>query len=141
MPASLPDGYRRSLTSIARSAGRTGNEAANPRSRNVVTTAYRRGFELVVVTTRCRRTRNPCSRTGALPRWSDPIGAGEGSFVEERPLVLSDGALAGSRARLVIDAQATPHIWALTDNLVVTIAGPLSAGRLIAAAASLQPMR
>jgi len=142
VPAALPDGYRRSRTTIARSAGRSGNEGSNPLSRNVVTTAYRRGFELVVVATRCRRTRKPpCSKTGGFPRWSDPIGAGEGTVVDERPLALSEGALADSRARLVIDAQAVPHIWALTDNLVVTIAGPLSANQLIAAAGSLQPMR
>lgn len=141
VPAALGQGYRRAETSVSRLTGRTGDEAANPVSRNVVSTAYRRGFELVLVSTRCRRTRSPrCARTGGYPRWSDPIGAGESTVVSEQPLRLSEGALAGSRARLVVDPQVTPHVWALTDDLVVTISGPLSGEQLSAAAASLQPL-
>jgi len=141
-PGRLPSGYRRAETSVARTAGTSGNEGANPVSRDVVSTTYRRGFGLVRVTTERRGAGTPACSPGGIgrgPCWSDPLGAGEGFFVTEQPVRLSQGALSGSRARLVIDPRAIPHIWALTDDLVVTISGDLSREELLAAATSLRP--
>ena len=54
-----------------------------------------------------------------------------------RPKVLHTGALAGVEAKLLVVPRNTPHIWALSDKLVVTIAGDLSAAELVAVAESL----
>ncbi len=143
VPARLPDGYKRAETSISREAGTTGNEGANPVSRGVVHTAYRRGLGLVIVTTRRRGLRTPpCSSTGigSGPCWSDPIGAGEGNILTEQRLDLDAGALASSRARLVIGPRAIPHVWALTEKLVVTVSGDLSRDELVTAATSLEAL-
>jgi hypothetical protein len=140
-PALLPRGYRRAETSVSRKAGTSGNEGANPVSRGVVATAYRRGLDLVLVTTRRRGEGTPpCpwSGAGTGPCWEDPIGAGEGNRVVEQPLRLTTGALAASRARLILAPRAIPHVWALTSDLVVTISGDLSRAELIRAAASLK---
>lgn len=141
-PSTLPNGYRRAETNVAHQSGPTGNEGGNPISRDVVSTAYRSGLRLVIVTTRRRGPGTPpCSpaQNGGGPCWADPLGAGEGIAIPEQPLHLREHALARSRARIVIVPRAIPHIWALTDNLVVTISGDLSRDELIAAAESLQP--
>ncbi len=129
VPRTLPDGFRRAQTRFAERTQPTGTEGLNPPSRGVVSTAYRRGFDRVLVTTR--------RRLGSDRRWSDPISAGEGFRVSEARIRLARGALAGQTARLVIDPRAIPHVWILSRDLVVTISGPLSRAELIAAAESL----
>ena len=134
-PGFLPAGYRRAETRVLRRGGsltgRTGNEGGNPISRDVVVTAYRRGLQRMLITSR-RRGR------GA---WSDPLGAGEGVRVTERPLRLTAGALAGGRARLILDPQAIPHAWVLTSGLVVTVGGDLSRDEIVKVVTSLERRR
>jgi len=126
----LPAGFRQAETRFARDAQPTGNEGFNPPSRDVISTAYRRGLDRVVVSTRS---------TGAgVKAWSDPVGAGEGFRVAEEPVELRGGALAGKTARVVIDPRVVPHLWLVTPEIVLTIAGPLSRAELIAAAESLR---
>ena len=144
VPRGLPAGYRRAETNVARSSSSSGNEGANPLSRGVVTTAYRRGLDLVLVTTRLRGSGvAACSPagTGSGPCWADPLGAGEGFFVAEAPLAIETGALTGARARLIVDPRAVPHVWALTRDLVVTVSGDLDADELRRVARSLAPQR
>ena len=144
VPGALPAGYRRAETNVARSSSSTGNEAANPLSRDVVSTAYRRGLDLVLVTTRQRGCGVAHCRpdgTGSGPCWSNPLGAGEGFTVPERLLTIKTGALAGARVRLTLDPRAIPHIWALTRNLVVTVSGNLDQQELRRVAQSLRPQR
>lgn len=101
---------------------------ANPPSRGVVSLVYRHGFEQLTVTTRVR------TRGG----WRDPFASPWFDF-RPRRLALRDGALAGARAELVVDARTTPHLWALGKHLVVTVAGDARPAELVRMASSLHP--
>jgi hypothetical protein len=128
VPAWVPDGYRLAEVAVARDAAPTGKEGGNPPSRMVVSLLYRRGLDRVLVTTRLRGD-------GA---WSDPLAGGEGFVDHPERVALGDGALAGADAQLLLAPRAIPHVWALTDRLVVTIGGDLSRGELLRVAGSLR---
>jgi hypothetical protein len=132
VPGRVPEGYALAEVAIAKSAAPTGVEAGNPISRNVVSLAYRRGLDRFVVTTRLRHV------PGFQDIWDDPLGTGEGHRDEPEQARLSGGALGGVQAELLIAPRNTPHIWAKTDKLVVTIAGDLSRAELLAVAESLE---
>ena len=129
VPSRLPDGFRPAETRVAATTQPTGSEGLNPPSVDVVSTAYRRGVDRLLVTTRRRGGRNVA--------WSDPISAGEGFRVVEQRVRLTAGALAGQTARVVIDPRVVPHLWILDRDLVVTVSGPLGREELLAAAESL----
>jgi hypothetical protein len=88
----------------------------------VVSLSYRRGIDEFLVTTRLRGSGS----------WDDPLASPEG-FVD-RPEHVRAGSL---QAELVLSPQATPHLWALTDDLVVTVGGDLSRAELLRVAGSL----
>jgi len=50
---------------------------------------------------------------------------------------LGRGALSGVEANLLVVPRNTPHIWALADELVVTVSGDLSRDELVRVAESL----
>jgi hypothetical protein len=141
VPADVPDGYE--LVEIAVAEGPTfptGAEGGNPPSMDVVSLGYRRGLDRFVVTTRVSRVPAPGEPERPLEElWGDPLATGEGFRDEPEVIRLSSGALEGIEAMLLIVPRNTPHIWALTDKLVVTIAGDLSGAELVAIAESLQP--
>lgn len=123
-PTGLPAAYGRAETRVARTTpGPTGNEGMNPPSRDVVSTAYRRGLDRVIVSTR---------RTGSDPgAWQDPVASGEGNLVEPERVRIRSGALRGATANVVVDPRVEPHIWVVTDELVVTVVGPLTREELL----------
>lgn len=130
VPQDVPDGFRLAEVAVADEAAATG--AGNPPSTAVVSLAYQRGFDRIVVTTRA---------TGDDPfRWSDPVSRGGaiGMGAPER-VTLSGGALDGVAAEVVLRTQEVPHAWAVTDRLVVTVAGDISRDELIGVAGSLSP--
>lgn len=129
-PSVLAHGFRRAETAVAATTpSPTGAEGMNPPSRDVVSTAYRRGLSAFYVTTRA---------AGANPRaWADPVAAPEGFLVRPERVCFRRGVLAGSCGELLVDPRATPHVWAVSGGLVVTIAGDLTRGELLALAASL----
>jgi hypothetical protein len=127
VPARVPRGFALATVAAARSAAPTGPGEANPASRRVVSLAYRRGLEEFVVTTRLRGN----------SRWRDPF-ATAGVPLRGGQVRLARGALAGTPARVVIDARAVPHLWAVTDRLVVTVSGDLSRTQLMAVAEALR---
>ena len=130
VPRAMPEGYRRAEVAVARRGGPTGVEGGNPAAADVVSLAYRRGFDRVLVTTR---------RAGPDPAaWSDPLASGEGLPDRPRPVTVAGGALDGTRARLVVGPRATPHLWAIDEGLVVTVSGDLDAEDLLAVAGSLE---
>lgn len=104
-PGWLPSGFARAETAVASDTPfPTGAEGMNPPSRDVGSTAYRRGLDTVVVSTR---------RVGAdRAAWADPLAAPEGFLVRGERVCLRAGALAGSCGELLVDPRATPHVWA-----------------------------
>lgn len=142
-PASLPPGYQLAEVTVATTAQPTGTEGANPQSRNVVSVAYRRGFDRIVVTTRSTGSARRCSITvpGSDPSacWADPLASGEGFRDEPVRFTVGAGALAGAQAELVLSPRGVPHVWTIDDRLVVTVAGDATADELRHMAESFAP--
>ena len=132
-PEWLPEGYELSTVAVASEAQATGKEGMNPPSRGVVSMVYRRGFDRFVVTTRL---------TGTDPAaWSDPLSGGEGFIDRPEEITLASGVFAGGRAERVVDPNSVPHLWVLGDELVLTVAGDLTAEEIVQVAESLQPLK
>jgi len=132
VPAQVPAGYELAEVAVAKEAQQTGVEGGNPVSADVVSLGYRRGLDRFVVTTRLRHV------PGFPDIWDDPMGTGEGFRDDPERIRLDAGALDGVQVELLIAPRNTPHIWAKTDKLVVTVAGDLSRAELLAVAGSLQ---
>jgi hypothetical protein len=124
VPTRVPAGFELATVAVATEAAPTGKEGANPPSRRVVSLEYRRGLDVLLVTTRLRGN----------GRWDDPLATGEG-FVD-RPTPVT---IAGTTWQLLVAPRALPHLWALTGDLVVTVGGDLSAAELKQVAAALAP--
>jgi hypothetical protein len=129
VPAWVPEGYELAKVAVAGEGHPTGTEAANPPSRKVVSLSYRRGLDQFLVTTRLS--------VPPKERWSDPLATGEGFVDQGEELTIGRGALAGQQAELVVVPRGMPHLWALTDELVVTVGGDLSKAELIQVTESL----
>jgi DNA-directed RNA polymerase specialized sigma24 family protein len=136
-PAFVPDGYV--LTDVAvRAAAPAGVRSTaggtNPPDVDVVSLTYRRGSLSLTVTTR---------RTGASAKaWHDPFApatsaGGTGSAARTDPVAthLGSGAFAGTTARG--GSSPLPHLWAVDDQYVLTVAGDLGASELHTVAASM----
>lgn len=133
-PAWLPEGFELAEVAAAPGAGNpTGTEGGNPPSTDVVSLSYRRGLDQILVTTRLRH----------VPEWpdawSDPLATGEGYIDEPESVRLRRGALSDVEANVLIVPLNVPHLWALTDDLVVTVSGGLSRVDLVRVAESLGP--
>lgn len=129
VPRSLPDGYRLAQVAVASRVEPTGPAGENPPSRRVVSLSYRRGFDQLVVTSRL---------TGSVrDQWADPFAA-PGDPAQPEEVVLADGALAGADAHLVVSPRAIPHLWTVTEQLVVTVAGNVGRDELLDVANSMQ---
>jgi hypothetical protein len=126
-PGRVPGGYRLAEVAVARKPA-TAAQVENPPSRGVVSLSYRRGFDQFLVTTRKR----------GAGRWRDPLGPPTGLQAHPQPVTLHGGALDGITAELEIDPRTTPHLWALTPKLVVTVSGDLTRDELLAVAQSLR---
>ena len=132
VPAWLPEGFELAEVAVAPGAGNpTGTEGGNPPSTDVVSLSYRRGLDQILVTTRLRH----------VPEWpdawSDPLATGEGYVDEPESVHLRRGALSDVEANVLIVPLNVPHLWALTDDLVVTVSGGLSRADLVRVAESL----
>jgi hypothetical protein len=140
VPAWIPDGFELSEIAVAKESGSpTGAEGGNPPSEGVVSLSYRRGLDQFIVTTRLSRVVAPGEpQRPPAELWSDPLATGEGFVDEPERITLSDGALAGVGAELLIVPRNVPHIWALTSELVVTVSGDLNRAQLIRLAESLR---
>jgi len=129
VPSWIPDGYGLVDVTASRRGSFTGAEGGNPPAGDVVSLSYRRGLDQFVVTTR---------RIGPDPSlWADPLASGEGYRDEPERITFMNGALAGDEGHLLIDPLAIPHIWVMTDRLVVTVSGDLTREELLRVAESL----
>ncbi len=136
-PAFVPDGYV--LTDVAVRATapagvRSTAGGTNPPDVDVVSLTYRRGSLSLTVTTR---------RTGASTKaWHDPFaspgragGTGSPARTDPDATHLGSGAFAGTTARG--GPSPLPHLWAVDDQYVLTVAGDLGASELHTVAASM----
>jgi hypothetical protein len=130
VPQWLPRGFRLAEVAVAERAARTGRgPRLNPPSRMVASLSYRRGFDRLTITMRLR---------GSGGRsWRDPF-VGLNPTVSARRFEIPGGALRGREAHVVTEPLALPHLWTLTDELVVTISGDVGRDALLRTAASLE---
>ncbi len=137
----LPKGFELAEMLAAADGPATGNEAANPAASGVVSMAFRRGFDRIIVTSRLRGGAARCAGdgTGETTCWADPVASGEGNSDEAKSLTISRGALRGSFAELVVSPRGVPHVWSIDERLVVTVSGDASAEELVGLVESLQP--
>lgn len=103
----------------------------NPPSTDVVSLSYRRGLDQILVTTRLRHVPD---WSGA---WGDPLATGEGFVDDPESVHLRRGALSDVEANVLIVPLNVPHLWAQTDDLVVTVSGAVSRADLLRVAESL----
>jgi outer membrane lipoprotein-sorting protein len=134
VPAWVPEGYELAEVAVGPGeVGFTGAEAGNPPSTDVVSLSFRRGFDQFIVTTRIRNV------PGHPQEWGDPLATGEGFVDRPQTVALSRGALSGVEANVLVVPRNIPHLWAQTDDLVVTVGGDLSREELVRVAESLEP--
>jgi hypothetical protein len=129
VPSWLPEGYEPAEITASNEGSSTGAEGANPPMGDVMSLSYRRGLDQFIVTTR------PVGPDPSL--WGDPLASGEGYRDEPEHVALESGALAGETGLLLIDPLAIPHVWVMTDRLVVTVSGDLTRDELVRVAESL----
>jgi hypothetical protein len=104
----------------------------------VVSLSYRRGLDQFLVTTRLAQVPSEGeSAPSPAQLWGDPLATGEGYVDEREQLTIDRGALAGQQAELVVVPRGIPHLWALADEVVVTVGGDLSRAELIEVTESL----
>jgi hypothetical protein len=140
VPRWTPEGYELTEVAVARRSGYpTGVEGANPPSTGIVSLSYRRGLDQFIVTTRVSRVPAPGEPQLPLSElWSDPLGTGEGYVDRPERVRARRGALSGVELNLLLVPRNIPHVWALTDELVVTVSGDLSRAELLRVAESLR---
>jgi hypothetical protein len=139
LPTDVPAGFELTEITAAAQGAQTGSEGMNPPAAGVVSVAYRRGFDEIVVSTRKTGDPSRCEPRSAVSCWGDPMASGEGETDVPEPFVVGGGALAGAKAELVLSARGTPHVWTIDDRLVVTISGDASGDELRRMAESFSP--
>jgi hypothetical protein len=129
-PSWLPSGYRLRWSAVAERA----TLVTGVVGRDVVALQYGRGFDALTVTT--RRVADPTEAVAfdpfePEPYWSDVVG---------RDVHLEAGAFAGAIARVVVAPRTTvPHLYAVEDGILLTVAGRATADELVSIAESLEP--
>ena len=131
VPGYLPSGYKLAHVAVAARA-LTANHMF--RARHVFALQYTHGFDALTVSTRTvvgsyfSATDDPVDSYD--PQWTSL------ARTEAR---ITSGAFAGTRAWIVVATQSSaPHLWAVKDGVLLTIAGGATAEELLAVANSLQ---
>jgi hypothetical protein len=131
VPGSLPTGYELAHVAVAPRA-LTANHLF--RTVHVFAVQYTHGFDALTVTT--RKVVN-----ATFSAEDDPVDAYDSmwSNLVRTETKITSGAFAGTRAWIVVATQSSaPHLWAVKDGVLLTIAGGATAGELLAVADSLQ---
>ena len=133
LPTWLPAGYVQSWTAAA-ARSTTANGVTD--GRDVVALQYVRGFDALTVTTRIVADPHAAATIDPVEpdtSWADLVS---------RDVRLTAGAFAGVTARVVVASYTTiPHLYAVKDDVLLTVAGGATAKELIAIAESLRPYR
>jgi hypothetical protein len=131
-PGSLPDGYALSSAAIAPSAW-TANHVV--RAENVLALQYTSGFDALTVSTRTIADDYYSVDDDPFDDRADPTW----SKLARKEVPISRGAFAGTTARILVATTTTaPHLWAVKDGVLLTIAGGATADELLTIAESLQ---
>ena len=130
VPGELPAGFELAEVAVSRQGSPTGPEGGNPPVGMVVSQSYRRGLDQFIVSSR---------PVGDDPsKWDDPLASGEGFVDRPERVTVASGALAGHQAALLIDPLAVPHVWVVSDELVITVSGNLDRAELLQVIGSLR---
>ena len=133
VPKMVPPGFRLDQAAVAKH-GVTANRLNA--GRNIVALKYGRGFDSLTVTT--RRVADAYYAAYYDPFELDQQWAREVAWTVR----IRAGAFAGKTARVVVAPGTTvPHLWAVKDGVLLTIAGSATTDELLAIAASLEPAR
>lgn len=139
-PGWLPAGYE--LTSVTvRSEAPAGAASTaggrNPKDRQVVSLAFRRGLSTITVTTRAAGPNRA--------DWRDPLEVGPSTALRPTTRTLSDGRFNGLDVTIASDAVGRAHLWGVTDpetatdgGTVLTVSGDLTPAQAFRIAASLR---
>ncbi|MCX6374056.1 MAG: hypothetical protein NTX16_13470, partial [Actinobacteria bacterium] len=131
VPGCVPKGYDLAYVAVAPRA-QTANHLF--RAVHVFALQYTHGFDALTVSTRTVEDANFSGEDDPVDSydsmWSDLVRT------ETR---ITSGAFAGTRAWIVVaTTSSTPHLWAVKDGVLLTIAGGATAEELLAVANSLQ---
>jgi hypothetical protein len=104
----------------------------------IVALRYEAGFQSLTVTT---RKVDPAVVSKASAVRLDPfIGRKWPGWADARTRIeLTRGAFAGARGAVVIAPLTIPHLWAVKDGILLTVAGDCSAEQMLAIADSMEP--
>jgi hypothetical protein len=141
VPARVPAGFkleavrcaRRTVTDIWQAYPEGSHKVV---TRRVTSIGYGKGFLHLSVSLRPARGLDPLWL--AEPFREDPSLAGA-TAPPERVTILS-GALTGARAFVSLPPFGVPHLWAIHDGMVVTVAGDVTREQLLRVAGSLAPL-
>jgi hypothetical protein len=133
LPAWLPAGYVQRWAAVA-ARSTTVNKVTE--GRHVVAVEYVRGFDTLTVTARAVADRQAAANVDPVEldtSWADVV---------RHDVRLTAGAFTGAVARVVVAPYiTTPHLWAVKNGVLLTIAGSATSKELIAIAESLRPYR
>jgi hypothetical protein len=131
VPGFVPSGYDLAHVAVARRA-LTANHLV--RARHVFALQYTHGFDALTVSTR--------TVVGAyFSADDDPVDTYGSAFADltRTEARITSGAYAGVPAHIALATQSSaPHLWAVKDGVLLTIAGGATAEELLAVANSLQ---
>jgi hypothetical protein len=134
VPGFAPQGFRLAHAAVAPRA-LTNNHLV--KGRDIFELQYTRGFDAITVSTRTladlyyKATEDPVDSYN--PGWTGLVRTEE---------TITAGAFAGATASIVVaTTSSTPHLWAVKDSVLLTIAGGASAQELLRVADSLQDLR
>jgi hypothetical protein len=122
VPAWVPKGYRLTEVAVSRKGSPTGPEGSNPVTGGVVSLSYRRGLDQFLVTTRLVGDDRSA--------WGDPLATERGSGIDQSG---SEWRVAPSTGEWSACNRSScgPHLWVITDDLVVTVSGDLIRTELV----------
>ena len=144
VPEYVPEGFALTRAAVAPRDG-SWKWGVAPSGTDVVALRYQHGFSSLTVTS--RRVERPWRYAhrdvfgfdvgGSESNGFSMTGSGHGPVAVR----LTSGALAGRRAWIVTGPLMIPHLWAVKDGVLLTIAGAATHDELVAVAESMKVYR
>jgi len=147
-PAWVPPGFH--LASSTYAASNTWKPAGSERQPEPdsasVSLAYRRGFDVVYVSSSLAKTQSGSFSSGGKTyegHFDDPFVQSYGPawhYLESRThdVRVSSGPFAGETAHVVVDPSVLPHLWVTNGGNTVTVSGDLTAADMVRVVESLR---